>query len=1336
MGIGCLLDGDFRIVCRQGPFAQGSALQPGRPRTAIAVTALRDSLTVLAILLIGVLTAALVGPYLIDWDAHRALVEHRLSEAAGVPVTVAGSIDLKILPTPRLAFGDVAIGDGKAGRPRLRVGELQAEVSFTALLRGQVQVVDTTLVRPRLELAQAPDGTVDVALPSGRGADRVAVDHMGIREGTLAVALADGRRIVLRDVALDGEATSLRGPFKASGRVGAVPFRLATGVLDGGRFRMKLHVDAAAPRPALDLDGTVEARAPAGSQPGAVGPGFAGTATLTGSLPLDGTPAAVPWSMTGRLVAGRDAASATDLELRAGTDQRALIAGGDASAAYAAGADRPSAALDLHGAALDLDRLAVAPDDGSIAPPKGGDLLRLLARAAGDGAGTMLPVRLAVAARFDTATLSGQTLVGPSLRLGLGPEPDAALAFGVGGPQGARLALDGRVAPGPARPVSGPFGAAPALADPVFRGRADIRSTDLRRTVAWLAPLGPDFAAALAGLPGRSVALSGDAEASGTGVVLRALSLTLDGSAFAGTLSLTRAVGGERGRLFADLTSDALALDRLPDLSGISAAAQGLDLDLALAARAVTVADPALDLAAGRLGPIAAGNLVVKLTRTGTDLRLERLAADLDGGSVTARGSRSPSAAEADLSVSAPHVGPLARAFGDLLPPAVAAALRARAGLLSPLDATLRFEARGAGDALAPTRLALTATAGGTRIEAGLTPGAAGTAADRAATPGRGFGVTLRAEAPDGADLLRQLGLPVTATGLGPARLDGRGHGSVADGVAVSLDGALGAARLGFSGRATVSGGDGHATLASPDLRPVLGGFGATADRALPAEAAGDVSWDVYAIGARDLHLHVADTSASGDLRVDLRSAARGPGGESAPQLRGTLALDRLPASALFALAFGPAAAPAPGVAWSSASFGAPGSLPDSAVALTIATLPLTASLDARQVSLDLATRAHAVSLTGMAGKIGGGSFGGALALRRDPAGATLSGQVSWAGVGFAAGDVSGRFGGRQDVAATGTSPAALVAGLSGTGTLDLAGVMLARTDPTAPAATAAAVAARDAAAERAAGSTDATATDADTLRRDLGERLDRGPLPIGDARVAATLAGGVLRLGPIRTSATAPPSSAAGTEPPTWSAETSVALDLGTLSLTSRAALRSRGSASGGDAGEVVVTRAGPLVGPSRREIDAAGLLGAIQGQAIARAQERIDVMEQDIRERAAFNRQLKAIQADQESARQRAAQEAQARADQARAEAQARAERVKAEAQARADQARAEAQARRAEADRAKADELRVRAEVEAAARAAVERQRDAAPPPPSIIQGDGASSRAIAIPPASGP
>lgn len=1305
----------------------GPGLLPGRPRTVIAVTALRDSLTVLAILLIGVLTAALVGPYLIDWNAHRALIEHRLSEAAGAPVTVAGPIDLKILPTPRLDFGEVTIGDGRAGRPRLSVGDIEAEISFTALLRGQVQVVDTTLVRPRLEIAQARDGTFDLTLPSGRSADRVAIDHLGIRDGTLAVVLADGRRIALEDVAVDGEAASLRGPFKIAGRVGALPFRLATGTLDRGRLRVKLHVDGAASRPAVDLDGTAAAQAPAGSAPGASGPNFEGTATLAGALPLDGTPATVPWAMTGHLTIDRDAAAATDIELRAGNDMRALIAGGQGSATFAAGADLPAVALDLHGAAVDLDRLAVAPDAGSIAPPKGPDLLGRLVRAAGSGVGTALPARLDLKARFDTATLAGQTLLDPSARLGFGPEPDAALALGVAGPQGARLALDGRVAPAPSRPVSGPFGAAPAPADPVFRGHADLRSGDLRRTASWLAPVSPDLASALASLPGRNVAAGGDVEVSATGVVARRLSLTVDGSTFGGTLSLTRAVGGERGRLFADLTSDALALDRLPDPAGLSRAARDLDLDLALAARAVTVADTGLDSGAGRVQPIAAGNLALKLTRTGDDVRLDRLALDLDGAALSAAGSRSPSGATADLSVSAPHIGPLARAFGDLLPPPLAAALRARAGSLSPLDGTLRVEAVDAAGALEPTRLAVTATAGGTRIEADAAP--------EATAPGRprSLAVTARAEAPDGADLLRQLGVPLTTTGLGAARLGGQGHGSFEDGMDLTLEGALGGTTLGFSGRGSAAGGAGRATLASADLRPLLASLGgAPAGGAVPADAAADMSWDAAGIGWSDLAAHVAGVTAGGDLSLDLQPPHRAPGGEPVPQVRGTLALDRLPASAVLALAFGPAPPSPAGAAWSPEPFGARAvPLPTAAVALRIGAMPLAGSLEARQVTLALATRADAVSLTGMAGRIGAGTFGGSLALRHDPGGDTLSGQVAWADLALGAGDFTGRLGGRQDVAATGASPAALVASLSGSGTLALADVALARTDPAAPGAAAAAIAARDAAAERATASTDATATDAEALQRDVGARLDRGPLPIGDAKVAATLAGGVLRIGPVRTAGTsAAPKSAGATaapDPLAWSAETSVAVDLSTLSLSTRTALRGRAAGPGVDGGEVVVTRAGPLAGPARREVDVAGLLGAIQAQAIARAQERIDVIEQDIRERAAFNRQLKAIQADQQRARDRAAQDAQARAD-----------RLKAEAQARADQAKAEAQARRAEADRVKADELRVRAEVEAAARAAAERQREApAPPPPaSTAPGDGASQPPAPAPPADGP
>ena len=198
----------------------------------------------------------------------------------------------------------------------------------------------------------------------------------------------------------------------------------------------------------------------------------------------------------------------------------------------------------------------------------------------------------------------------------------------------------------------------------MFRGRAALRSGDLHRTASWLSSLAPDLAAGLAALPARNVVGSGDVEVSAAGAVGRDLRLDVDGSAFAGLLSLTRAVGAEPARLFADLTSEALVLDGLPDLSGAGAAMRDLDLDLSLAARAVTLADPGPDLALGRIGPIAAGHVALRLTKARNDIRLERLSLDVDGAAVDATASRAGHDGHAEVHVSAPHLGPLADALG------------------------------------------------------------------------------------------------------------------------------------------------------------------------------------------------------------------------------------------------------------------------------------------------------------------------------------------------------------------------------------------------------------------------------------------------------------------------------------------------------------------------------------------------------------------------------------------------------------------------------------------------------------------------------------------------
>ncbi len=1267
---------------------------------------MRDSLTVLAILLIGVLTAALVGPYLVDWDSHRALIERKLSEAAGTPVTVAGPIDLKLIPKPLFRFGDVTIGNGAGGRPRLGARSLDAELSLAALMRGQVQVVDTTLVRPKLDLVQGKDGGFGLGLPSGPSADRVAFDHLGLRDGTLDLTLADGRRATLTGIDLDGEAASLRGPYKASGLIGGLPFRLGTGALDGGRLRVKLSLEGAGARPSLELDGTAAAR------PGGLGPGFDGSATATGRVALDGTPAAVPWRGTATLSADRDGATATAVELRAGADLRALIASGEGTAAYASAAAPPRAALRLHGAVLDVDGLAVPPAASDIAPPKGLDLVTLLLRGVGDGAGLVgLPLRLELGASFDTATLAGRTALGTAATLKLGPEPGAALTFGVDGPEGARLAIDGRVEPGPPPPVAGPFGAAPAPSSAQFHGRAELRATDIRRTAAWLRPAAPDLADRLAAVPGRSLAARGTVDASAAGIATRDLDLRLDGSAFTGVLSLTRAAGSGRARLFADLSSDALALDALPDLSAAAAASRDLDLDLSLAAPAVT-------LASSSVGAVAAGHVALRVTRAGDELRLERLAFDLDGGRLDATASRDARGARGEVHVSAPQLGPLADSVAPLLPAAAGSALRARAALLSPVDATMTVEAAAEPDGtLAPTGFALAGRAGAARIDAALRPDGPAPGRDAAHRP---VAASLRAEVPDGTDLLRLIGIAVAGPVKGPARLSGTGTGTLADGFTGALDASLGDTVLSYAGRAGAAGGAGRLALRSPDLRSAMAGLGVPQPgAAVPADAAGDLAFDGAAASWRGLAGHVAGTGVAGDLSLDL-APRRGPGGEPLPVFHGRIAVDRLPAEALLGLALGPSAPPAPGAPWSAQAFAPPPrALPRGELALTVGDMPLRGGLDGRAVSLTLRTAPDAVVLADVRGGVGGGAFDGGLSIRRDGPAAALSGHVGWRDVAFDAGGFSGSVRGSEEVAASGNSPAALVASLAGTGMVASSGATLARTDPGAPARVLAAVTARDAAAERGSSAAEPTPPDADALRRDAAAALDAGPLPIGSVEAPAVLTGGVLRVGPLREAGMAAPPGQGGPASAGWTAEARFALDLGTLALTSRVDLR---AATAG--WEMVVTRTGPLGGDAPRTLDVAGLVEAVQAQAIARAQDRIDVMEQDIRERAAFNRQLKAIaqrrqfERDEAAAAQAAAQaekvaaEAQkAAAARAAAQAAAEAQKAAAEAQRQAVEAqKAAAEQRRADAARQQAEDARVQAEVESAARAGAARDQAA--------------------------
>ncbi len=136
-------------------------------------------------------------------------------------------------------------------------------------------------------------------------------------------------------------------------------------------------------------------------------------------------------------------------------------------------------------------------------------------------------------------------------------------------------------------------------------------------------------------------------------------------------------------------------------------------------------------------------------------------------------------------------------------------------------------------------------------------------------------------------------------------------------------------------------------------------------------------------------------------------------------------------------------------------------------------------------------------------------------------------------------------------------------------------------------------------------------------------------------ATAPAAMTGGVVRVGPLAVAAKAGRASAGAD------------FDLRSQTLTIRATLAEPdgGKFWSGPPPSVAVAVAGSLDAPTRR-IDAAAFTAGLAAQTIARESDRIAGLEADIRERAFFNRRLKAEQ----FMRQREAELAAYEADQAR--------------------------------------------------------------------------------------
>ena len=178
---------------------------------------------------------------------------------------------------------------------------------------------------------------------------------------------------------------------------------------------------------------------------------------------------------------------------------------------------------------------------------------------------------------------------------------------------------------------------------------------------------------------------------------------------------------------------------------------------------------------------------------------------------------------------------------------------------------------------------------------------------------------------------------------------------------------------------------------------------------------------------------------------------------------------------------------------------------PSAAVKLKVGTLDLADALTARDFATTLRFDKGRLDLDDLAMRIAGGGASGHVTLRRDADNVTLTGALALDSVALDRTGFSGRIGGALDFASTGRSPAALINGLAGSGTVSFAGAALARSDP----------AALDRVVAKA--QTPDAPLDETNIAFAFSNELNRAPLAIPDGSAPLSLSAGVMKIGPIK---------------------------------------------------------------------------------------------------------------------------------------------------------------------------------------------------------------------------
>jgi hypothetical protein len=975
----------------------------------------------LAIAIILALVAALVAPLVVDWNHFRTTFENEASRLTGMSVRVTGTIDARILPTPRIKLRNVEFGE--AGRePLLRAGALDLEVRLGPLFRGEVQATEARLVTPQINLALDRSGAIDwpVATRAWRAED-LSVSRLRVEDGSIVLAdAASGSRLTLQKLSFDGDIRSLVGPFRGEGSfvVGDEPYGYR---ISGGRgdadtgFKIRLGVNPTNHPLTTDIDGTLSLDRGVPQFDGAIALARpVGVALSSGQRVMSD-----PWHANGKIRATPAAASLQDVTFQYGPDERAVVFTGKADLTFG---EEPHFDGDIAALEVDVDRALAAPDlthqppllvvksfvdvfVASVKPPLPG---KLAVGIAGLTVGGTNVQSLHGVARFDA---TGWSLDGVELRA----------------PGLTQVSLSGHV-------EQSSHGLA-------FTGPGTLDSADADMLLAWLSGRG---ATASAGV--RTLRARGDVSIAGDRVAVDGLDATLDRENVQGRFAYTWPESDRPAIVEADLHATKLDLDALAafaksavDENGFAPPRQG---------------SLALDIGKATLAGVDARAVKAHIKFDAGALQIEHLSVGELGGAALDISGRidelsSQPRGRVTVDLNAGTLADLSRVVGQFAPQA-ADVLRRTADRLAPakLHGTLTMER--AATAGSTAKLDLNGQLGLMRVA--LNGAATGEPAKLGEANVR---IDSRLDADDGTALAALFGLNrVVAVDQLPGRMTLSAAGPLngelrVDGEA-SASGFTAAARgaLRLNGQEAPAG-TFQVLATAADLGPLQQAMTGQPRNAVPVSARAAVSIAGTALSFTQIAIAAGKASAHGHLAINLASPMAIDGDVGADTVDGAWL-----ASVLLGLPRQAQNAAAP---WSSQPLGGGAfAAMNGAVTFTLDHAAFTPALVAGNLKGVAQFRPGEIALQDVDGSLAGGRVTGELAFRRNADGLISHGHLALADADAATvlqtdkKIIDARLTLKADFDSFGANPAALVRAAHGGGAIALAGAHIAGLDPAA----------------------------------------------------------------------------------------------------------------------------------------------------------------------------------------------------------------------------------------------------------------------------------------------